>query len=80
MIQSVCKINTDSINVSEEMSIFDLNDKEIGKLRSGAFSPKFNKVVGIAMFKKHLSKVSQEFKIKVNGKFVSGEICNLPIN
>ena len=74
------KINTNSINVSKEIPIFDLNNKEIGKLRSGAFSPKFNKVVGIAMFNKDFSKVSQEFKIRVNEKFVQGEICNLPIN
>ena len=43
------------------------------------FSPKFNKVVGIAMIKKGFWEISQKFKININGKFVSGEICNLPI-
>ena len=64
----------------EEIPIFDLNDKVIGQLRSGAFSPKFNKVVGIAMMKINFCKENLKFKIKLEEKFTSGEICNLPIN
>ena len=74
------KIESNSINVSEEIPLFDIRDKIIGQLRSGAYSPKFNKVVGIAMVKTEFCKVSFKFKIKLNGKLTTGEICNLPIN
>ena len=57
------------------------NDKntEIGRLRSAAFSPKFEKVVGIAMIKKDFLVLSQRFKINIEGNMISGEVCNLPI-
>ena len=74
------KIEANSINVSEEIPIFDSSDKVIGQLRSGAFSPKFNKVVGIAMMKIDHCKENLKFKIKLEEKFISGEVCNLPIN
>ena len=73
------KIEGKSINVTEGMSILDLDNKEIGELRSGAFSPKFNKIVGIAMIKKDFCKVSQKFQININNSLTHGEICNLPI-
>ncbi|MBH90687.1 MAG: dimethylsulfoniopropionate demethylase [Candidatus Marinimicrobia bacterium] len=73
------KIDTNYINVSNEIPIYNTNEKVIGQLRSGAFSPKFNKVVGIGMFKNEFSNSSQTFKIKLNGKFINGEVCNLPI-
>ena len=74
------KIDIDKIDVSEEIPLFDSSNKVIGQLRSGAFSPKFKKVVGIAMIKKVFCKTSLKFKIKLEEKLVSGEICNLPIN
>ncbi len=74
------KIDIDKINVSEEIPLFDSGNKVIGQLRSAAFSPKFKKVVGIAMIKKVFYKTSLKFKIKLEEKLVSGEICNLPIN
>ena len=37
------KIDTDKINVSEEIPMYDSNNIVIGQLRSGAFSPRFNK-------------------------------------
>ena len=73
------KINSDAIAVTEGMPLWDTNNKKIGELRSGAFSPKFKKVVGIAMIKKDFCKISQKFQIQLNEKLVSGEICNLPI-
>ena len=74
------KIDINKIDVSEEIPLFDSGNKVIGHLRSGAFSPKFKKVVGIAMMKKDFCKKSLKFKIKLEEKLVSGEICNLPIN
>ena len=74
------KIDVNKIDLSEEIPLFDTDNKVIGQLRSGAFSPKFKKVVGIAMIKKDFCKTSLKFKIILEEKLVSGEICNLPIN
>jgi dimethylsulfoniopropionate demethylase len=51
----------------------------IGTLRSAGFSPKFKKVVGIAMIKKGFWNLGQKFQIFINKKVAFGEICNLPI-
>ena len=72
------KIDTKSINMSEAIPLNSENTN-IGELRSGAFSPKFGKIVGIAMIKKEFCKISQEFQIKLNNNLVKGKICNLPI-
>ena len=73
------KIEANSLNSIESAPILDLNNQIVGELRSSAFSPKFKKIIGIAMMKIDFSTVSQNFKIDLNGKLVSGEICNLPI-
>ncbi len=72
------KIDTKSIDITEGIPL-NLKNINIGELRSGAFSPKFGKIVGIAMIKKEFCKISQEFQIKLNNKLVKGKICNLPI-
>ena len=73
------KIESTTISVNEGIPILDLDNNKIGELRSGAFSPRFKKIVGIAMVKKDFSNISQKFQIKLNDKLVSGEICSLPI-
>ncbi len=73
------KMDANSLNISEGIPLFNLEDKLIGELRSSAYSPKFNKVVGIAMVKKEFCKISQKIKISLNGRSIFGEICNLPI-
>ena len=40
--------------------------------------PMFKQAIGIAMIKKPYFKPSQEFKVKINGKNVSGKVCDLP--
>ena len=72
------KIDEKSINMTEGIPLY-LKNVEIGELRSGAFSPKFGKIVGIAMIKKEFCKILQEFQIKLDNKLVKGEICDLPI-
>ena len=65
---------------SNLLSILNNNEnKEIGRLRSAGFSPKFEKIVGIAMINKDFWKVSQKFKINIDGNSTHGEICDLPI-
>jgi len=72
------KINTDTINFDNLDSLN--NDKEvIGNLRSAAFSPKFKKIVGIAMVDKNYCQEKVKFTININNESINGEICNLPI-
>ena len=50
----------------------------IGELRSGSYNPMFKQAIGIAMIKKPYFRPSQEFKVNINGKNVSGKVCDLP--
>ncbi len=73
------KINSKFIDVSQGLPILNLDNDIIGELRSAAYSPKFKKVVGIAMIKKDFCNISEKFQIKSINKLISGEICSLPI-
>ncbi len=72
------KINTSELNLSD-VDLLNKNKQIIGELRSAAFSPKFKKIVGIAMIKKDYCKNKEIFNMNINNKFIEGEICNLPI-
>jgi len=72
------KIETKEIDVSKSIKLFDEKNNEIGELRSGAYSPHFEKVIGIAMIFKPYWNISQPFKIKINGETFDGKICDLP--
>jgi len=72
------KINTNELNLTD-VDLLDNNKIIIGELRSAAFSPKFKKIVGIAMIKKDYCKDKESFKMNIDKKFIDGEICNLPI-
>ena len=73
------KINTDFIDASKAIELLDNSENTVGELRSAAFSPKFKKIVGIAMIKKDFCRERQKFNIKIDKKVLEGEICNLPI-
>ena len=73
------KIDTDEINLTKEEKLFDINNKEIGFLRSAVFSPTFKKVVGIAMINKKFWNMKGKFKIKIHGDNKQGVTCKLPI-
>ena len=73
------KINTQQIDLYNEEKLYDKNNNFVGFLRSAVYSPNFKKVVGIAMIEKKYCKISQEFKINIDGKQIFGEICNLPL-
>ena len=72
------KIESDSISITETIKIFDNNENHIGELRSGVYSPHFNKVIGIAMLKKSNWDTGTRIKININGKSVNGTVCDLP--
>ena len=72
------KIDMSEINLSHEVPIYD-KDTYIGSLRSAAYSPKFNKVIGIAMINLKYCNEKQEFTMKLNGKTNNGKIYALPL-
>ena len=74
------KINEKNINLTKEIELFDDNNKTIGYLRSAVYSPKFKMIVGIAMINRDYWNDSQNFKIDINNKVVSGSVCDLPMN
>ena len=73
------KIETNKINLTKEEKLLDKSNNLIGFLRSAAYSPKFKKVVGIAMIYKKYCKENLDFKIIHNNESSEGKICNLPI-
>ena len=71
-------IESDKINLTKEEKLYDEKNNSIGTLRSAAFSPKFKKIVGIAMINKAFWNISGNFKIDIEGKTRLGKICKLP--
>ena len=72
------KIETNEINVSKSIDLYDNKNSKIGELRSGVYSPHFKKVIGIAMLNKPYYEVSQTFKISINDNIFEGKVCDLP--
>ncbi len=72
------KIEAKTINVSESIEIKDLDNNNIGELRSGVYSPNFKKIIGIAMIKKPYWKISQKCQILIDKNICKGELCELP--
>ena len=72
-------IESDKINLTKEERLYDEKDNNVGKLRSAAFSPKFNKIVGIAMINKAFWEMKENFKINIEGNIISGKLTKLPI-
>ena len=66
------------INVPKSINLIDDKNLKIGELRSGAYSPHFKKVIGIAMLNKPYWEVSQTFKISINDSIFEGKVCDLP--
>ena len=71
-------IESDKINLTKEEGLYDKKNNSIGVLRSAAFSPKFKKIVGIAMINKAFWNMSENFKIDIEGRAKVGKICKLP--
>ena len=73
------KIEAKSINLTKWLPIYDEKNNHIGELRSGAFSPKFNKAVGISMINKDYCNAGQKVKLKLDNQLVTCEVCKFPI-
>ena len=72
------QIDAKAIDVSGSIDLKDENNKKIGELRSGCYSPYFGKVIGIAMINKPFWEVSQTVKIEINKQTFDGKVCDLP--
>ena len=72
------KINAKEINLTD-INLLDKDNNIIGDLRSAAYSPTFDKIVGIAMIKIEFCKDKESFNMLINNKNVKGEICKFPI-
>ena len=73
------KIDARSIVLTKSLPLTH-NNEQVGEIRSSAFSPKFGKVVGIAMIKKEFCNNLQKFQLVFDNKIYKGEVCDLPIN
>ena len=71
-------IEAKEINMSKSIELFNDKNLKIGELRSGTYSPYFEKVIGIAMLEKPYWEVSQTFKISINDSTFEGKVCDLP--
>ena len=71
-------VDAKEINVSKSIDLINDKNSKIGELRSGAYSPHFKKVIGIAMLDKYHWEVSQTFKISINDSTFEGKVCDLP--
>ena len=64
------KVDMKSIFLTESLPITSNDKQDPFELRSGAFSPRFKKVVGIAMVNKEFCNIKQTFQIQIdNNKF-----------
>ena len=73
------KIEAKTISFTNWLPIVDDQNNEIGQLRSAAYSPKFKKIVGIAMIKKEFCEDGKKIQVKLNTNLAKGEVCNFPI-
>ena len=71
-------IETKKINVLKSIDIKDINNNKIGELRSGVYSPHFDKAIGIAMIDKPFWETSKNLKIDIDGKSLHVTLCKLP--
>ena len=74
------KIEANKINMTGSLDLKNEKNEKVGELRSACYSPKFKKVVGIAMMQNQFLKNSQSFKIDINGDTFSGKVCDLPLS
>ena len=72
------KIDAKDISLTDSKKLYDKDNNLIGELRSAAYSPHFQMIIGIAMIKKSYWDVSQAFKIQINDNTFNGKVCDLP--
>ena len=63
--------------IRENYKIF-LNDKEIGYVTSGGYSPTLKKTIGLGLVKKEHSEINTGINIEIRKKFVKGIIVEIP--
>ena len=63
--------------IRENYKIF-LNDREIGYVTSGGYSPTLKKTIGLGLVKKEYSEINTEIEIEIRKKLVKGMIVEIP--
>jgi len=71
-------IDTKEIDVTASIEIKDQSNNIIGELRSGVFSPHFDKAIGIAMINKPYWKMEKNFIIQIDNNSFYGLLTELP--
>ena len=70
-------LDLEKLSITRSLDIYE-KEKKIGDLRSACFSPHLKKVIGIAMISEPFCKASQTVYLNIDGKKVSGKVCDLP--
>ena len=71
-------IDVKELTVSKSIEIKDKKNNIIGELRSGIFSPHFNKYIGIAMIKKSYWEIKEGLLINIDNKSFKLALTKLP--
>ena len=71
-------IDAKEISVTTSIKVKDQENKTIGELRSGVYSPHFSKSIGIAMIDRPHWEIGKKLKIEVNEISLNGTLCELP--
>ena len=72
------KIDHNKIDMYCEKTLWDDNNNIVGYVRSAAYSPAFEKVIGIAMINKPYWTSKNTFKIDIDKKIFLVKICDFP--
>tara|TARA_B110000438_G_C15808768_1_gene648638 strand:+ start:1636 stop:2748 length:1113 start_codon:yes stop_codon:yes gene_type:complete len=71
-------LDNKNINISSSINIKDIDNNNIGELRSGVYSPHFNKTICIAMINKEYWNIKNDFQIKIFNNYINSKLCELP--
>jgi dimethylsulfoniopropionate demethylase len=71
-------INVKNIVIKDSVIIRDQDNKIVGELRSGVYSPHFGKVIGIAMINKAYWETKKNLIVEIDGNSFKGTLSELP--
>ena len=71
------KVDHNEINLSKAIEV-RINSQRVGEIRSGVYSPTFNKVIGIAMIDKPHFEIDTKVELTLNNEIKTGVLCNIP--
>jgi len=73
------EIHSDShFEYSPEHMLIYLDNEEVGKITSSAYSPRLDKNIALGIIKKRKDKVNQIYSLRKNKKELNILVCDLP--